>query len=385
VKKDQPSDIEILLSTREVAKRLGIKKYDNVNTMIRTGKFPNAFKIGKEWRIPTKDIKIHELNLYKTKGCLDVKHTGIRLGYEKQKILSLLKKHKFPNAFKHLHKWWIPESDIILFENERLKTLDALQLRDKFNLYSTNYVTYLINRGEFPNAYKDHSGKWRIPHKDIETFSKKSDDSSLSTQDTSKLLNKPVREINRLIQDNTFPNAYRFNGKWKIPLRDINKYDEVKNEHLNIEQAMSLLKYKSKHSIFTLIEKSLLPNAFKFRGEWKIPLEDIESIRKSLTSSLNTIDTAKRLQLSSSQIVSEMIRKGVFPNAFKDPLSKWRIPLEDIEKYEVLNNTENHVDFVEAANILKYKSVSSIKHHLKKENCQDLLNIKVNGGFTRMI
>lgn len=366
MRKDKFSNDETLLSTWEVAKRLDFKKYDDVYSMIKNGKFPNAFKIGKEWRIPTKDMEIHELNSNKTKGCLDVKHTGIRLGYEKHKILSLLKKHRFPNAFKHLHKWWIPESDIIFIENERLNTLDVLQLRDKFNLYSANYVTYLINRGEFPNAYKDHSGKWRIPYKDIEIFSKKSDDSSLSTKDTSTLLNKPVREINRLIQDNIFHNAYRFNGKWKIPLRDINKYDEINSEHLNIEQAMLLLNYKSKHSIFTLIEKSLLPNASKFRGEWKIPLEDIESIRKTLTSSLNTMQTAKKLQLSSSQIVYEMIRKGIFPNAFKDPLSKWRIPLEDIEKYEVQINIENHVDLAKAANILKYKSVSAIKHHLKK-------------------
>src|SRR5699024_6635782 len=228
------------------------------------GEFPNAFKIGKEWRIPIKDIDIHELNLNKTKGCLDVKHTGIRLGYEKHKILALLKKHKFPNAFKHLNQWWIPEGDIMLIENERLNTLDVLQIRKKFNLYSDNYVTYLINRGEFPNAYKDHSGKWRIPHKDIEIFSKKSDDSSLSTKDTATLLNKSVREINRLIQDNIFTNAYLFNGKWKIPLNDINKYDVIKSEHLNIEQTMLLLKYKSKHSIFTLIKKSLLPNAYKF-------------------------------------------------------------------------------------------------------------------------
>jgi len=105
LRKKHYSDVEILLSTREVAKRLGLKRYDDVNTMIKKGEFPNAFKIGKEWRIPIKDIDIHELNLNKTKGCLDVKHTGIRLGYEKHKILALLKKHKFPNAFKHLNQW----------------------------------------------------------------------------------------------------------------------------------------------------------------------------------------------------------------------------------------------------------------------------------------
>src|SRR5699024_1704734 len=193
----------------------------------------------------------------------------------------------------------------------------------------------------------------------------KLDDNSLDTKDTATLLNKSVREINRLIQDNIFPNAYRFNGKWKIPLNDINKYYEIKSEYLNVEQAMLLLKYKGKHSIFTLIEKSLLPNAFKFRGEWKIPLDDIEHIRKSLRDSLNTIQTAQRLQLRSSQTASEMIRKGIFPNAFKGPLSKWRIPLEDIEMYEAQNNTENHIDLKEAASILKYKSTSSIKHYLK--------------------
>src|SRR5699024_7220788 len=37
-----------------------------------------------------------------------------------------------------------------------------------------------------------------------------------------------------------------------------------------------------------------------------------------------------------------------------------------IKKYEAQNNIENHIDLIEAASILKYKSTSSIKHHLKK-------------------
>src|SRR5699024_9505842 len=54
------------------------------------------------------------------------------------------------------------------------------------------------------------------------------------------------------------------------------------------------------------------------------------------------------------------------PNAFKDSLSKWRIPLEDIEKYEEKTNIEDHVDVIEAAKILGYKSGSTIKMFLNE-------------------
>lgn len=366
MKEKQSINSSKLLSTRQVAERLGIKNYDYINTMIKNGRFPNAFKTGKEWRIPIRDIEFHELNMNKTTGCLNVNNTAKRLGYEKHKILSLLKKSKFPNAFKHLHEWWIPEEDILSIENERLQTLDVSQLYDKFNFSSFNYTTSLINRGVFPNAYKDHSGRWRVPLQDVEEYSKKFYDNTLSTTEVGKMINKSRREVNRLIKDMVFPNSYLFDGVWKIPMSDINKFVEMKRSSLNIKQATSYLKLDNEHSIFTLIEKYLFPNAFKHRGEWKFPLGDLEQLKNGITGSLNTKQTAKRLKLNSSQHVTGMISKGVFPNAFKDFLSKWRIPLEDIEKYEEKTNIENHVDVIESAKILGYKSSSTIKRFLNE-------------------
>lgn len=366
MKEKQSINSSKLLSTRQVAERLGIKNYDYINTMIKNGRFPNAFKTGKEWRIPIRDIEFHELNMNKTTGCLNVKNTAKRLGYEKHKILSLLKKSKFPNAFKHLHEWWIPEEDILSIENERLQTLDVSQLYDKFNFSSFNYTTSLINRGVFPNAYKDHAGRWRVPLEDVEEYSKKFYDNTLSTTEVGKMINESRREVNRLIKDMVFPNSYLFDGVWKIPMSDINKFVEMKRSSLNIKQATSYLKLDTQHSILTLIEKNLLPNAFKYRGEWRLLLGDLEQLEKVITSSLNTIQTAIRLQLNSGQRVTEMIHRGVFPNAFKDFLSKWRIPLEDIEAYKEKTNIENHVDVMEASKTLGYKSSSTIKRFLSE-------------------
>lgn len=355
-----------IFTTKQVAERLGIKRSDDISIMIKNGKFPNAFKVDKKWGIPLKDIQAYEALFKKIKDCLDIKQTAKRLGYKEGRIPSLIERSIFPNAFKYNGKWWIPEDDIRVIEEERLNTLNVRQVYNKLNLSSTNYVRHLINKNEFPNAYKDFSGNWCIPHKDVQRFEKKLNDKTINTKEAAKLLNYESKEaINNLIHNNVFPNAYKFRGQWKIPLSDINKYMEVQNNSLTTKQAMDRLGYKHPFSVIQLIEKSILPNAFKYRGKWRIPLTDIESIEEIRVETLDTTQTAIRLEKKSAPLVSEMIRKGVFPNAFKDDISRWRIPIRNIEKYEKEHNTENHVDVIEASNILGYQSVTTVLSYLK--------------------
>ncbi|MCF3944882.1 helix-turn-helix domain-containing protein [Oceanobacillus alkalisoli] len=355
-----------ILTTKQVAERLGIKRSDDIGTMIKNGKFPNAFKAGKGWRIPLEDIQAYEFLLNKTKYCLDIKQTAKRLGYKEGRVPSLIKRSIFPNAFKYNGKWWIPEVDIRIIEEEKLNTLNVHQVCNKLNLSSIAYVRYLINKNEFPNAYKDFSGNWCIPHKDVQSFEKKLSDKTINAKEAAKLLNYESREaIINLIHNKFFPNAYKLRGQWKIPLSDINKHMEIQNNSLTTKQAMDRLGYNHTFSVIQLIERSILPNAFKYRGKWRIPLTDIESIEEIRVETLDTTQTAIRLEKKSAPLVSEMIRKGVFPNAFKDDISRWRIPIRDIEKYEKEHNTENHVNVIEASNILGYKSVSTVLNYLK--------------------
>lgn len=123
-----------ILTTKQVAERLGIKRSDDIGTMIKNGKFPNAFKAGKGWRIPLEDIQAYEFLLNKTKYCLDIKQTAKRLGYKEGRVPSLIKRSIFPNAFKYNGKWWIPQVDIRIIEEEKLNTLNVHQVCNKLNL-----------------------------------------------------------------------------------------------------------------------------------------------------------------------------------------------------------------------------------------------------------
>jgi excisionase family DNA binding protein len=46
---------EELLSTREVARRLGVTRRQ-VQRLAKSGRLPNAFKVGKTWVVPQRDV-----------------------------------------------------------------------------------------------------------------------------------------------------------------------------------------------------------------------------------------------------------------------------------------------------------------------------------------
>ncbi|MDW0115286.1 helix-turn-helix domain-containing protein [Sporosarcina saromensis] len=156
------------LSTNQVSKMLGIGLND-VNGLIRGKHFPNAVKVEGRWRIPVNEYDNYKNNLKDTTNCLTVKESIERLGYKagnNASVLELIKKSKLPNAFKQNAQWWIPENDIKHIEEIILESLNVKQACERLKVTSANYITTLITRNFFPNAFKLDKG-WRIPLKDI--------------------------------------------------------------------------------------------------------------------------------------------------------------------------------------------------------------------------
>lgn len=198
---------------------------------------------------------------------------------------------------------------------------------------------------------------------------------SMSTLEVAQRLGfKNRANVNYMLKVNKFPNAFRENNSWRIPISDVESYERTHKVDgcLDAKQAAKRLGYKATFSIIELIEKSVLPNAFKVNSKWWIPEEDIESIEKIQSKSLDTKQVAQKLDVKSER-VTEMIRNNVFPNSFKDVLGVLRIPIEDVEEFQMEKTLEEFqmkernsesVDLAEAVKLLGYKTKGVILKYL---------------------
>lgn len=364
------------LTTNQVSQRLGLKNSDDVGLLIRNNQFPNAIKQGHRWHIPISDLNKYKMKLNETASCLTIKQATERLGYKSgngTSIIDLIKKSILPNAFKSNGQWWIPENDIKHIEEKKSGSLDTKQACQRLDLKSAHYVSILINKNVFPNAFKDIMGRWRIPFEDIEDYEKVSNMSNVremtvGLDEAAPMLGFQSGEATSYhLKKNRFPNAFKFNHSWRIPINDIENFLSKVNVDgcLNTTQAAERLGYKAAFSVHQLIERSILPDAFKTNGKWWIPISNIEEIEKQQSGSLDTKQAAKRLNIKSGALVAELISKNKFPNAFKDVFSKWRIPIKDIREFERINSTANSIDLEEAAKRLGYQSLTKVRSLLK--------------------
>jgi len=364
------------LTTTQVSKRLGLKDSDDVSVLIRNNQLPNAIKKGHRWRIPISDLNKYEKGLNENDSCLTIKQATERLGYKSgngTSIIDLIKKSILPNAFKSNGRWWIPENDIKDIEEKKSGSLDTKQACQRLGLKSAHYVSVLINKNTFPNAFKDYIGSWRIPFGDIEDYEKVlniSNDIEMTVglNEAAKMLGfKSVEAMSYHLKKNRFPNAYKFKNSWRISINDIESFLSKVNVSgcLSTVQAAERLGYKAAFSINQLIKKSILPDAFKINGKWWIPISNIEEIEKQQSGLLDTKQVAKRLNLKSDIVVAGLISKNKFPNAYKDVFNKWRIPIEDIREFDRNNNTDNSIDLEEAAKRLGYQSLTKVRKLLE--------------------
>ncbi|WP_096200663.1 helix-turn-helix domain-containing protein [Bacillus sp. FJAT-45350] len=384
------------LSVKEVADRLSFNSTTSVLNRLKNDVFSNAILIKNEWRIPLQDVEAFEerINIVKerTKTCLKAQDVAERLSISSSYVIYLIKNEStFPNAFFNSGKWWIPLSDIDSYEKklleERKKTslnlqevakrfglqygtainlkknrslfpnaiksqgvwriplsdieefeegktyLTVKQVADRLGYSSTSSVLNLINKEDiFPNAFKDKDN-WKIPLSDIETIEEKSEN-SITSPEASERLNISNRQvIYRIKNESLFPNAFKFQGVWRIPLSDIKEFEERKT-YLTVKQVADRLGYSSTSSVLNLINKEdIFPNAFRDKGNWKIPLSDLQTIEEKVSKCLSLTEVAIRLDCSNDTVLYLIDKKDEFPNAFIF-LNSWKIPLSDVLSYE---------------------------------------------------
>ncbi|WP_317946906.1 helix-turn-helix domain-containing protein [Sporosarcina saromensis] len=379
------------LSTMQVVERLGYKSEFPVHQLIKESIFPDAFKENGRWWIPLSNIEALEKG---QSQLLCTAQVAQRLNLSNAQVIGLIQKDAFPNAFKrNLGKWSIPIKDIEKFE-ERYNTDDSIDLGEasrRLGYQSQTKIRDLLKDGHFPNAYK-FGGKTLIPLADFgkvqKALEKRKKEKQIkqklppeNPENHEKLLNtvglneaaqmlgfQSRQAVSYQLKKNSFPNAFKFNNSWRIPISDIDNFLLKVKDCLNTTQATDRLGYKAEFSVHQLIKKSILPDAFKANGQWWIPIPNIEVIEKQQSQSLGTTQVMQRLNLKSSATVTELIHKDKIPNAFKDVFGKWRIPLKDIEEYEESLNTDNAIDLEEAAKRLGYRSLTKVRSLLENNH-----------------
>lgn len=214
--KDKNFKTEDCFDVKEVTRRLGYKSTESVFQMIYAKLFPNALKLKNKWWIPISDLDAYKVSI---ENCLCTEEVANRLGYKSSdNILALLKENKFPNAFKIRSKWWIPSSDVESYKQVEIKSLDIKNAAKRLDRNTFN-ISDLIKKNKFLNAFK-HSGKWWIPIQDIEKYEQEIldntyDDCLDTPSAASRLGYKSSSYITVLINKNMFPNAFKNElGKW---------------------------------------------------------------------------------------------------------------------------------------------------------------------------
>src|SRR5699024_4033535 len=166
----------------------------------------------------------------------------------------------------------------------------------------------------------------------------------------------------QLIDLKVLPNAYKQGGKWRIPIADIKNVSKIYENSISTNEAKRILGYKNTGSIVELIEKSRFPHAFKFLRKWRIPLSDIESIQKNDPLDLTIAQATEALNIDRN-VVLALLNSNTFPNAYKNFVSNWKIPLADIKKYQKEHDYSDYVDIQKACIFLE-TTQSTIYYHL---------------------
>jgi hypothetical protein len=55
-----------------------------------------------------------------------------------------------------------------------------------------------------------------------------SETNTTTTQKSADLLGVSLRRVHQLVEKGRFPNAYKYNGNWRIPLADLAALDQMR-------------------------------------------------------------------------------------------------------------------------------------------------------------
>lgn len=114
---------------------------------------------------------------------------------------------------------------------------------------------------------------------------------SCTIKEAMKLLNINSRTpVENLISNGELPNAFMgIFREWRIPFSDINNYkkylvhpNEIKKEILNEKEAVIYLEFTNKANLITLLNNNTFPNAFRDGHLWKIPKLELDSYLDSI-------------------------------------------------------------------------------------------------------
>lgn len=210
----------------------------------------------------------------------------------------------------------------------RITSHGAINLirREKSLKVSTRYNQFYIKKTLFDNFYQSHPVTY-----------------SYTLGEIINLFECSRSQVTEMIKQGKFKNIEKVNGLWYIPKEQNKKFiDEFIYNNKRIKASLTITQLSEESGIARVTLSNLLysgtfENAFFHKNIWHIPRQDIDGFYKTnklLSNSLTTSEVAKRVGMLSSRI-SSLVRENKFPNAFKHKRI-WRIPLEDIEKYEEL-------------------------------------------------
>jgi predicted DNA-binding transcriptional regulator AlpA len=261
---------------KEAANLLGIK-INTLQSILREGKFPLAIKVKNVWYIPkegvqsylaTRSKKLPTVTPKKTPsmdGYFTISSVSLRINLSHSRISLLIKEGVFPNAKKVSNKWFIPEKDILFYQEDKrakaekqssiIKERKALlpgflKISDvvKTIHISRSKIYNLIQTGLFPNATKVN-GKWFIPKEELhfcyEFISKVNQQKNITktskgfiqpqdystTKETAGKLGISVAGVIAVINRGNFKGAEKINNKWFIPDTDLVAYKEQRDKN----------------------------------------------------------------------------------------------------------------------------------------------------------
>lgn len=321
------------LTTFQAANKLHIFSESEFRALLKKGSFSRAIKKANHWYIPSNDVyQIKE----SYSNSFNVRHVSEILNTSEKEVIDLIEQGEFPNSFEGIYKEWrIPLTDLAKYEMK--DTMSVKQAIEMLDMEHEKNLKYLISVGKFPKVIKIR-GIRRVLITDfvICLKRKRRTDGCLDTKEVAERLGyKAEYSINQLIKKEVFPNAFMFDSKWWIPQKDIIEIE--KQRYLNLDTNQAAMKLGCERSYITqLIRHGKFPNAFKgFSEEWRIPLQDLEAFNKSPNSTSNmTVDeVASQLGYKSRSSVLKYLKLNKFPNAVKHR-GVWHIPREDIESFQ---------------------------------------------------
>lgn len=324
--------------------------------LLKLGAFPNSIKLGQNYYISKKDVISFSNLLEKKETSYTTKDISEILNISTSAVLKLIEKNTFSNVFKipSDKRYFIPKEEFeqhtFFYNNDSYLTIEQVS---KILNFHPEIIQYFIDSNKFPNAIKDLKNTWFIPKEDIENYTRlpNFNNSYLTLEQVSKILNFHRSTIQNYIKLDAFPSAFQNSNKtWVISKEDIENF-KVKNtvpeNYMSVEETATRI---SKHP--EIVKKyirngTFFQNRIILKRRAYIPLTDIidyESTLKIPKGFITVQDACKLLNKDDSSILP-LIHNGEFSNAYFDEFQKrYLIPKAEITDY--INRKETFEGYI---------------------------------------